>query len=237
MKNTKNYKYYFLGGILLIITLWLTSWGLLKHYVASQELMGQFGDMFGAVNSLFSGLALCGITYTIFLQYESNSNSQYQFKFNHLLDTINKQIDIFNSRIKEFNFEIPSYLNTTSANLEKTVKYYNSIKHNQDELKLFCKTNNINISALIGFMHDSNKFIYNLIDQETIDSKDKDKLKKLYSRSLNRNIIDFLSMTVGSLEFDKEELADISEFLKEIKDGLFQIKVIMVTELLKNEYP
>lgn len=30
--------------------------------------MGQFGDMFGAVNTLFSGLAFAGIIYTILLQ-------------------------------------------------------------------------------------------------------------------------------------------------------------------------
>lgn len=29
---------------------------------------GTFGDMFGAVNALFSGLAFCGVIYAIFLQ-------------------------------------------------------------------------------------------------------------------------------------------------------------------------
>jgi len=32
------------------------------------EKRGQFGDMFGALNAAFSGLAFCGIIYTIFLQ-------------------------------------------------------------------------------------------------------------------------------------------------------------------------
>jgi hypothetical protein len=33
-----------------------------------QDSRGQFGDMFGAVNSLFSGLAFAGLIFTILLQ-------------------------------------------------------------------------------------------------------------------------------------------------------------------------
>ena len=34
---------------------------------------GQFGDMFGAINAIFSGLALLGVVYAIFLQSEDLS--------------------------------------------------------------------------------------------------------------------------------------------------------------------
>jgi len=39
-----------------------------NHFIGGIEARAQFGDMFGAVNALFSGLAFLGIIYTIYLQ-------------------------------------------------------------------------------------------------------------------------------------------------------------------------
>lgn len=53
---------------LSIVTLWAAAWVLLVLLVPGWAERGQFGDMFGSVNSLFSGLAFGGVIYTIFLQ-------------------------------------------------------------------------------------------------------------------------------------------------------------------------
>lgn len=51
-----------------VLVLWLIgSVGLLVHYDLPGGA-GEFGDMFGAVNALFSGLAFAGVVYAIFLQ-------------------------------------------------------------------------------------------------------------------------------------------------------------------------
>lgn len=50
--------------IVFIFVLWGTS-GLI---ISSFDKPGQFGDMFGAINSLFAGLAFAGLIYTIGLQ-------------------------------------------------------------------------------------------------------------------------------------------------------------------------
>ncbi len=52
-----------------VFLLWALSWGLLAEFVPRAE-RGAFGDMFGAVNSLFSGLAFAGVIWTILLQRE-----------------------------------------------------------------------------------------------------------------------------------------------------------------------
>jgi hypothetical protein len=51
-----------------VLILWLLSWGLVAKFIEAAPEQGQFGDMFGAVNALFSGLAFAGIVYTILLQ-------------------------------------------------------------------------------------------------------------------------------------------------------------------------
>ncbi len=54
----------------VVVVIWFTgSFILYRHYFISHpEWAGQFGDMFGVANSLFSGLAFAGLVYTIILQ-------------------------------------------------------------------------------------------------------------------------------------------------------------------------
>lgn len=50
-----------------VLAIWALFWLLLSIFVDKHD-RGQFGDMFGAINSLFSGLAFAGIIFTILLQ-------------------------------------------------------------------------------------------------------------------------------------------------------------------------
>ena len=54
--------------IILILIIWITMGILIYFGLDTWEDRGAFGDLFGAVNSLFSGLAFAGLIYTIFLQ-------------------------------------------------------------------------------------------------------------------------------------------------------------------------
>lgn len=62
--------------LLVILSLWAISWWWVDTYVkslnenvtSSEVTRGSFGDKFGAVNSLFSGLAFAGVIFTILLQ-------------------------------------------------------------------------------------------------------------------------------------------------------------------------
>jgi hypothetical protein len=61
-------------AVIGIIAIWILSWVLIDTFIVAQETTsvletrGTFGDKFGAVNSLFSGLAFAGIIFTILLQ-------------------------------------------------------------------------------------------------------------------------------------------------------------------------
>lgn len=54
--------------IIIIIIFWLLTAILMIMFLTSWEQRSQFGDMFGAVNALFSGLAFAVLIYTIWLQ-------------------------------------------------------------------------------------------------------------------------------------------------------------------------
>lgn len=67
MEKKKYVKY----GIIfssIVIALWLGYWWWISSRYCSFETRGQFGDMFGAINALFTGLAFAGLIVTIILQ-------------------------------------------------------------------------------------------------------------------------------------------------------------------------
>ena len=58
----------FAGAGAVVTILWLISWALITRQLGNPMNPGPFGDMFGAVNSLFSGLAFAGIIVAILMQ-------------------------------------------------------------------------------------------------------------------------------------------------------------------------
>lgn len=60
----KHLVWVMLGGV---VFLFLLNFSMI-FFVSDKEIRGTFGDQFGAVNALFSGLAFAGLIYTIILQ-------------------------------------------------------------------------------------------------------------------------------------------------------------------------
>ncbi|KAA2286382.1 hypothetical protein FY526_30035, partial [Clostridioides difficile] len=62
-----------------VFVVWAGS-GIAINGLINASYRGTFGDMFGAVNALFSGLAFGGLIYTIFLQMAENRRQQQEAK-------------------------------------------------------------------------------------------------------------------------------------------------------------
>jgi hypothetical protein len=82
---------------LVIIGLWLGTYFLLRGKDSS--VRGTFGDMFGSINALFSGLALAGIILTILLQ-----RKELKLQREELRDT-RKEFETQNETLKIQRFE------------------------------------------------------------------------------------------------------------------------------------
>lgn len=54
--------------VIVVVLLWLGTPFVIAQIISESQEQGQFGDLFGAVNALFSGLAFAGLFYTIYLQ-------------------------------------------------------------------------------------------------------------------------------------------------------------------------
>ena len=66
----------------IILSVWIISWVLIFQFLDSWGNRGTFWDMFWAVNSLFSWLALAWIIYTIFLQRKELSLQRKELELN-----------------------------------------------------------------------------------------------------------------------------------------------------------
>lgn len=64
--NIKNLLY----SAIIFISVFIIYYCVVRFFYPNIENSGQFGDTFGGVNAIFSGLAFFGIIYTILLQRE-----------------------------------------------------------------------------------------------------------------------------------------------------------------------
>lgn len=95
-----------LGLLLLVILLFLGGWLLIDVNICKEEARGTFGDKFGALNALFSGLAFAGLIYTIFLQHDELCCQRQELADNR--EEMKRQTDEFkkeNESLKIQRFE------------------------------------------------------------------------------------------------------------------------------------
>ena len=72
----KNIVWVMLGGVIFFFLLNLS----MIFFVPGENTRGTFGDQFGAVNALFSGLAFAGLIYTIILQHRDLEIQRHDLK-------------------------------------------------------------------------------------------------------------------------------------------------------------
>lgn len=72
IKRKSNHRKVLFISLLVVIILWATL-GCISYILPFKDWSerGQFGDMFGATNALFSALALAALIYTLYLQHKS----------------------------------------------------------------------------------------------------------------------------------------------------------------------
>jgi|SRR5262245_11412003 len=61
---------------ILIVALWIATPFVVRQLYPEMSTRGQFGDIFGSVNALFSGLALLGVIIAILLQRQETKALQ-----------------------------------------------------------------------------------------------------------------------------------------------------------------
>jgi len=97
----------------VVIFLWILTWILLSNFIDTPEERGLFGDQFGSINALFSGLAFAGIVLTIYLQKRELELQRKELELTRKelkgqkeqLEAQNKTLMLQHKTLKHQNFE------------------------------------------------------------------------------------------------------------------------------------
>lgn len=96
MRKHYNGSTIVLGVLVLFLLCWL---GLIIHFGMPNNA-GTFGDQFGAVNALFSALALAGVIYTLIQQQQEMKAQRREFMNSRAYTLAYKQVELINKSIE-----------------------------------------------------------------------------------------------------------------------------------------
>ena len=97
--NNNSWLCYMIWAVLGVMLIMVFSFYIIYNNIGCWEKRGQFGDLFGAVNALFSGLAFAGLIITI---RQQNKNLEYQQR---AIEQSKKDINQQNETMKKERFE------------------------------------------------------------------------------------------------------------------------------------
>tara|TARA_R100000935_G_C2757476_1_gene132225 strand:- start:127 stop:633 length:507 start_codon:yes stop_codon:yes gene_type:complete len=124
----------FILGILIIIGIWLISILIINFFFENtfNENAAWFGDSFGAINSLFSGLAFAGIIYTILLQRQELQLQRQELK--NTREELKRSADSQEKTEKLFKYQGDIMNKTARLNgLNQLIEYYSIALNNTDQ--------------------------------------------------------------------------------------------------------
>lgn len=152
-KSTNQFKTLFIGVVFVILA-WILSAVIIYYITPNWSDRGTIGDMFGAVNALFSGLAFAALIYTITLQREeihmnraeielnrkelkksatAQQNSQKALKEQVVQTHLTAKINAMSTVINYYNTQIAN-INNSSELIEKARLKRRQLIKQMDEL-------------------------------------------------------------------------------------------------------
>lgn len=109
--------YVFVSAFIIIAALWIFSYFVIMNVSSGcQELAGQTGDTFGAINALFSGFAFTGIIFTILIQSKELRLQRTELRLTRReLKLTRAQYEEQNKNLKKQSFET-TFFNLLNSN-------------------------------------------------------------------------------------------------------------------------
>ena len=192
-KKNSSYKDLLTGLGLLVVVLaaWYLSWQFIdnkifsdSHSLTDIESRGLFGDKFGAVNALFSALALAGIIFTIFLQKRELGLQREELQETRLeFKTQNETL-----RLQRFENTFFNLLNI-HHNIVNGIDYTYYKSKEMSQVGGLRNLRNEELEAVTITGRDVFRFKYNKLLQDL--TKDQDNYQSIYKKHYDLSLTDF----------------------------------------------
>lgn len=205
--------------VLSVFFLFLSCWfGLIQYYgmpYGDTSSAGVFGDQFGAVNALFSALALAGVIYTLIQQQQEMKAQRREFMNNRSYTLAYKQVELVNKELEkgmysrstelsaQFEFDIfdTALSNIRDANMSKDIIAFQQFyaRHGKD------------VKSILRVLANSSDLfvrLYNSMKKDQLESIDEDTniLFVILRYNLPKNLWDFIALTNGYEKVFKKDI-------------------------------
>ena len=148
---TKHYNRWTI--ILGVLCLFLLCWVGLISYFGMPSNAGTFGDQFGAVNALFSALALAGVIYTLIQQQNSMKAQQREFMNSRAYTLAYKQVDLVTKLVDDSTYAVNADFSRDIEAVGLSVyENFSDLDRNQSKLEGLRKMLKSNENSLIPFL-------------------------------------------------------------------------------------
>jgi hypothetical protein len=244
----KHLKYIILSCLILIILIGLYIYALNKIFCSWTE-KGTFGDSFGALNTLFSGLAFAGVIFTILIQKEDLKNQKNEFLLNRITTLIYDQLERFERAISKLKISdnnenyigdyAISYLNekkspefcVTESRNTNNEELERKKQKNRKHSELYIK-NKLELENFAHNIYNSVEVVKNLLYTSPLNFQELNELKKLFFDNIGfitMEVIEHISDTdTEQLQlFEENDYTEFSikkEELKKINRYLKPVK-------------
>lgn len=106
IKNNDSWGKYMMWACIIVLLIMVVAYIVISCSFSDMAKRGQFGDMFGALNALFSGLAFAGLIITI-RQQHIDLDYQWQTvkQTNDEMERQTKEFEIQNRTLKRQQFD------------------------------------------------------------------------------------------------------------------------------------
>jgi len=196
-------------GILIIILLWCISAILISTLIDEPSNRGVFGDMFGAINALFSGLALFGVIVSILIQQRELIETKNEFKTNRLTNILFKKIEYLNSIVNRVEFKlskkdaanmtINEFIHFLTDNYKEDFSSNISEVPNNVEFSEFWDLNESNVKWIIEQVDTTFSAFSRLLNSNLGNDKESLQLKRLLADNLNPKIFELLKVQLKTI--------------------------------------
>ncbi|WBL25101.1 hypothetical protein [Zunongwangia sp. HGR-M22] len=221
-------------GTIVVIIIWALS-GLLIDLFTSKR--GTFGDMFGAINALFSGLALFGIIVSIMiqqnelrLQREELQETRKEFVSNRTTSILFKQIEYLNTRIEKYKFLSDPFTDFRPASFSEFHSIISEYKERGESeiVNNLIDHNKKTFISIVELIVRSYKSFDKFLDFNNTEKEEQIQLRQFLKNNINPDTQKILSIRI---KFLHEELNQ----MKNNTDAKDDLMIQFLKDLIKSE--
>lgn len=235
-KKTNRNWMWFVGAT----ALWLGSYFVIRFiFKLENGNAGAFGDQFGAINALFTGLSFAGIIITLRQQQEELNAQRREFMTSRAMTIVYKQVELISNIVNNISYN-PHPVQIKMWNFDNyhkydingifAIKHFKSkISNSEDKLKIILEFKEIIYIVLNGVSNSVSLLIKTRIN-ETMSDDDALFVFESFKYNIDHRVWDFID-TLRKVEWENK-----SDIFSEIKHDIQIISSFLIEmDLLNNK--